>query len=240
MYNTLSRCTAPMLAAYCLFLACLGGCSQVRHGVLMRGSWSMELNRVPWLSDRNMACEEISADGGIGAPCLGPDPSCPCTGGPGGPEVDAQSCEGSPCLRYRTAGRLSRLGARGGKPICYNHSRFHPVPSRPVFSPRIPQFLSICGETGPEHLRESMSVESPPSDFPGRGPINVPNAPEPEVIPTPSTTPGLDGEPRVPKGADTASQGSSWVFNSPVGGGGDSLPNESSGQRSAQRRRAIR
>ncbi len=43
-----------MLLGCCLLLLC-SGCfrPRVRHGLVLRGDWSLELNRVPWLKDRS-------------------------------------------------------------------------------------------------------------------------------------------------------------------------------------------
>ena len=77
-----------------LLVVCSGGCFRPRHGVIVRGDWSLEMNRVPWLVSRTDAHEECSVSavdcvGGClpegemsaGLPCGSPAAAPPCTCG---------------------------------------------------------------------------------------------------------------------------------------------------------------
>jgi len=133
----------------CLLMVGTSGCwyCRPRHGFIVRGDWSLELNRVPWLVSRSDAHEECSVSGGD---CLGGWVSeeevsgCEASGSPTPAPVpaDAISC----CPQEGKQG--CRLCSRCGQALCggpvqpagatdpYIHPRFHPVPTRPVFSRR--------------------------------------------------------------------------------------------------------
>jgi len=99
------------------------------------------------------------------------------------------------------------------QPVSQDHSRFHPVPTRPVFSPR--------GCPLPGVFEASVPVESvaPPPPIEGSPqPINIQvPAPLPEEIPAPKSSPRKEdrvtqalGRPAV---AWRSSQGPSWIFS---------------------------
>ena len=156
-----------------------GGCchQKARHGFIMRGDWSLELNRVPWMNTRlNSYKEDCIATGACttsGQACsLGDgcaesrcgiepaqpparcaEPSCERPGA----SIDEKLLPPPPddSLGMRP-GPLARLlagctGARAAPPPGSQteplpHSRFHPVPTRPVFAPRRDvSFVSALG-----------------------------------------------------------------------------------------------
>ena len=160
-----------VLLASATLLGC--ACQRARHGVILRGQWSLELNRVPWISSRPV-CD---CDSGQSHDCLpgaavsaechengpleirsqlpGEGTSSPAEAHPAplpapqtAPEEMSQSAEPVRC------GIVSRLLARRGNchplhqliantssatplpPGSQEHSRFHPVPTQPVFASR--------------------------------------------------------------------------------------------------------
>ena len=176
------RAALPIVAAACLTLL-LSGCWHVnpRHGLILRGDWSFEVNRIPWMASHNDCYQEPMAP-----PCLGPG------GGPGGgPEgCDATPCEARGCgpkaCKLRPQGGCADA-AQGDACVDYgNHPRFHPVPTKPVFSPRGPGLSGV--------------PTSPPGNYcPVPGRFHGATIPEPEVIPAPKPKPSQGAAPAKPK-----------------------------------------
>ncbi len=127
-------------------LTSLGGCHvpNPRHGIIFRGDWTLELNRVPWMAERGGDSYQQPS-----TPC----DSCPSVGdscqserskanmAPGISEVcDGDNCNPAlhcvvkPCLSQSFPApyppQMSKAPSGGG------HSRFFPVPTRPAFSRR--------------------------------------------------------------------------------------------------------
>jgi len=135
----------------CLLMVGTSGCyfRRPRHGFILRGDWSLELNRVPWLVSRTDAHEECSVSG---VDCVGGCVSevevsgCEACGSPTPAPAPAPADASSCCPQDGKEG--SRFCSRCGQALCggpvqpaaatdpYVHPRFHPVPTRPVFSPR--------------------------------------------------------------------------------------------------------
>lgn len=142
-----------------LLLAILsaGGCCwscRPHYGFILRGDWSLELNRLPWIG----TCETGSdcADPGVHAV---PGSAIP---GPAVPELpqlpaDADSSHlhssQSGYLPAARAGYLAwllrcwphRCADAPSEPdgeVAWGHSRFYPVPTRPVFWPQTPAALA--------------------------------------------------------------------------------------------------
>ncbi len=87
----------------------------------------------------------------------------------------------------------------------YNHPRFFPVPTRPVFSP-LPYLADA-------HKQESTPIPKPPAPDPEPtmdDPL-LPPPPKPEEIPTPSGHSGRLGD-NGRADIATASPNSSWIF----------------------------
>ncbi|MBA4020137.1 MAG: hypothetical protein C0483_23495 [Pirellula sp.] len=135
------------------------GCCCTRKGLVLRGDWSLELNRVP-----HMRSNGPTYDADCAAPSCTSCTSGSCTCGDalsaaGGQEFGAVDGGGSRCLVQR--GRM--VGGAGGEYFDEGHggaygdayaggengenyvqhdpaapafSRFHPVPTRPVFEPQ--------------------------------------------------------------------------------------------------------
>jgi hypothetical protein len=163
-----------------LLLVAFSGCGcwpRPRHGVIIRGDWSLELNRIPWLASRDDTYQEpfsVVADCATDCPQTGEASAGLTTGGPPAarPSPGETSCRTRRC---RTCGQLTCAGPvqPNGAKEEYLHSRFHPVPTRPVFSTR---------ETHSAHARS-------PELSQGKGGIDAsggPRALAPEPVPTPS------------------------------------------------------
>lgn len=94
-----------------LLLCLLCGCCRLRKGIVLRGDWSIELNRVPHLAGH-----------GPHYACTSDCPTCPaCSPLPAPPPGSAEPPEAIP-VPPETAGTAVR-------------SRFLPVPIRPAFQP---------------------------------------------------------------------------------------------------------
>lgn len=188
-----------LIVGCCLLVADSGCCWQrPRHGVIVRGDFALELNRIPWMTGRG---EQY------------PHADC-------GEAECAEACE--PCL----SGGCKRPCAGGeeaaAKPVaaagCCNQPRFFPVPTRPVFSARAD---FSCPPVPPGVIRQ-------PEGLPGAGgampievcpPRSVPSGSgtaEPELVPTP---PGEKPSPDKPAGsaepATSASALPKWLVTPP-------------------------
>ena len=120
-----------------------GGCGiyNPRHGMILRGDWSLEMNRVPWLNSRTQSYDEV-----------GPwrlqrrrDPAAAGRTGKAASRYRGMRVRAAPkwwptVARRRpwsaapVRGRMGRA-PRLRPPQQVAHSRFHPVPTRPVFTP---------------------------------------------------------------------------------------------------------
>lgn len=215
-------------------LAC-SGCwyPRPRHGVVLRGDWSLELNRVPWLKKRSTSYEETSTPSADCEPAYPPsldcDPALPNEAVPkeAGPQQSSfetpcspDSCRrcgdwvpGSRLLACRSCGRSRRaVPAEVGY---QSHPRFHPVPVEPVFLPR-------SGPVPVVHNRMNPRDHSAPRPSPDAGAPQIhaaPSAPVPEQIRTPPPGPKKeDRVTRAPRRLGTASRSRSWIFNPPTPG----------------------
>lgn len=164
-----------------------------RHGMILRGDWSLELNRVPWLNSRTQSYDEVGE--GCSAPgMLLEPPAAPgsCANASGAPvpcptQAVAHRCPPAP-LRCLACER-SHFASATPPPQQVAHSRFHPVPTRPVFTPW----------TCPTSTSPPGPSQTPPS----------PQAqPERELIPTPAAS----QEASQPTRADRAVTSAAWIF----------------------------
>ena len=154
-----------------------------RHGFLLRGDWSLELNRVPWRGAAGAApvcaegcCEQppLMVPGAVDeVACVGPTSCEVCS------ECVPGGCEG--CLGGQGQAEHAVVTAPP-------RPRFHPVPTRPVFRPW------SCPQE--EHASRPQ-------------PIPDPLPAQPEVIPTPAAGGELSVGETEPQ--HTASR-VSWVF----------------------------
>ena len=131
------------------------GCCCTRKGLVLRGDWSLELNRVPHMRSNGPTydadCSAPSCTSCTSGSCTCSD----CLSAVGGQEFGAVDGTGGRCLVHR--GRMVGGGAggeyygdggeygdanAGGEnyvqhdPAAPAFSRFHPVPTRPVFEPQ--------------------------------------------------------------------------------------------------------
>lgn len=194
MAHTL-RGTVGLLLAVTLIplsLGCLG--ARARHGLLMRGDWSLEINRTPWLDGRQVVQEDRS-EGSCGPSC-GPEA---CEGGP----ACAAAGSGAACMR--PGGGACRGGAAGANDAAqaqanyHNHPRFHPVPTQPVFTPRPYANVPVDAEVTP-----ATSVEMPP--------VPTPTLAPPEPVPPPRGQPSSSWRPRSGQPTSMAAVQQSWIF----------------------------
>ena len=192
----------------CCLLPTTVGCMRfpVRHGMIVKGDWSLEMNRIPWMKSRDNAYQQTSEAGATQNMCVTEFDSPFATSGariPGMPMASGKGGCGS-------AGRCeSTVGYQA-------HARFHPVPTRSVFANE-PTFAPMPNEqTSPATLPSARStprsLEPPPLP------------PETEVIPAP---PALPETPKDQAAAhrETGLGQMSWVF-SPTTAGNESVPDD--------------
>ncbi len=167
-----------------------GGCCQPRHGLIIRGDWSLECNRVPWLVKRTESLDECSV------PSDGyPGPYVPeasegtevCGQGPVGHGVPGSAGVGGLGRFCLGCGRLLGLGPAQAARASgyYAHPRFHPVPTRPVFRPPTEYYSSITAPEDQEPMG-AADVADPTEIEPS------PLPPPVELIPTPTPELGED------------------------------------------------
>jgi len=228
VHGSRSRAIGWIVVGCCL-ASCCWGCHfpRARHGVILRGDWSVELNRVPWLTGRPSAQEICSPS----AEECGPGVAIPAQI-PTVPAEDASNAAGPEPVAYETpcppggcvgpfSGGLRRLCRKCGKPEppahavvgYHNHPRFHPVPTCPVFSPRTddPGVVTVESVSQPKPV-----APAPPKEKPSSIKITPP-APVPEEIeaPRPVEPKQEDRVTRAPKRLETAGDSSSWIFDLP-------------------------
>lgn len=120
-----------------------GGCGiyNPRHGMILRGDWSLEMNRVPWLNSRTQSYDEVGragcSEGMILQPPAQPESCVEVSGMPGacGPQMAAHRCPPPPLVCRKCAGAHGAGAAASPPQQQVALSRFHPVPTRPVFTP---------------------------------------------------------------------------------------------------------
>lgn len=174
-----------LLLASCL-IATSSGCGiyNPRHGTILRGSWSLECNRVPWLNSRTRSYDEVGesgcGQGMVTSPAIGNADGTVSASYPNQPV--GHICAGGP-LACRSCAQPASA-ATASPPMGY--SRFHPVPTRPVFTPW------KCPTTA---TRKSAPV-SPARQTP------------PEVIPTPPASLSA----MEPTRADSRVKNAAWIF----------------------------
>lgn len=148
-----------------------------KKGLVMRGDWSLELNRVPHMSsngpqyqpdcDEAACCEETCgcAEGCTAGGCVGGS-ACRLHGGNG----YASSSYGGPGFAGGAA--YDHAGMHGGhhdgegghmppppNPTAAANTRFHPVPTRPVFERQVDaQIPAPAGEWVPSARSKSQPM----------------------------------------------------------------------------------
>ena len=225
-----------------------------RHGLILRGDWSLECNRTPWLSGRETTIQESSGGGqGCGGQgCVntlgeefGGQPAFP-TEAPvliEGQQTGHMS-PGVPgtcnhCGRATFVNRACRTCGKHGRSAnaevgYYNHPRFHPVPTRPVFAPRANEFSAPYGRV--MHGQPVRTQAGIPSTSTQMGPTQIeltPPVPVPEEIraPRPEAQPSEDRVTTAPRRLAGTPRPFSWIFSPPVARGVKSDPRVASGAR---------
>ena len=211
---------------YCLILAC-SGCRypNPRHGVIVSGDFSLELNRIPWMKRRGTEYQGCAAqDDGYATGCR-PQPgygadSTPeaFPGGPAQPDGDVPAAPhmpdtsammpaGDPYQLCRGLGSRLPLGA-GIVAGRVAPARLHPVPVQPVFSSNVAQAVHRESGMVPESGMDLPPM--PPDEGAPQIEIVVPS-PAVEEIPRPKTE--SQRKDRVTRRLETASRPGSWIFN---------------------------
>ena len=234
MHRGEHRSVAALVVGCCLLLAC-SGCfgTQPTPGLILQRGWSLDPNRVPPLDSQSTAHEESSqSDGGGGTASparTGRDVPFPTEAAPKTPGLEQTDCQ-TPCPPDSYLRRGGPI-CGGGRRVCgmcgrlrrpvepavevgyQNHPRFHPVPTRPAFSPRLDQLPVPLRDVIPNDF---SAPELPPEG--GSPQIQViPPAPPPEQIPTPEGEAEDEGRmTRAPKRPGTTSHPASWIFNPPT------------------------
>ncbi|MBN1912478.1 MAG: hypothetical protein JW818_22340 [Pirellulales bacterium] len=179
-------CLAVGLA---LIMICSGCWPRPRHGLIVRGDFALELNRIPWLKSRGADYNEALAEPGgecIESVChTNPAPAAPAVCAPG-PNAMGQG------------GAVAQTGY-------HNEPRFFPVPTRPAFAPREGE-SGLMPPHGPMTLPRSLDFvpdcavplqpECPPDE----------PAPQREVIPAPSPS----------KQQASSRSAPAWIFQPPT------------------------
>lgn len=144
------------------------------HGFILRGDWSLELNRAGWLDCRTTGCQES------GPSCLGTT-ATPQLDSCGDARLGTGSACGRPTLAARGLARLRqcygcRVASYRGGPVAegqsLSHARFHPVPTRPVFTPW------DCPDGGLSVTPGGSIREPEPAPLPQTFPEVIPTPPE--------------------------------------------------------------
>ena len=150
------RCAAALAA--CCLLSAGGGCC-VKKGFVIRSDWSLEVNRVPWMTSHGPKYEECKT--------CPPKDGKDC--GPGGPG-EAGDQAGPP--------NEPLPGPPG-------HSRLHPVPTGPAFGPlqSAPQQMPRDAAVEPPEATGSPALDVPSE--PAIEELHPPNdqAPQPNRSP---------------------------------------------------------
>ena len=170
-----------------------------RHGVLLRGDWSLELNRVPWLANRSLSEQDCSegCTAECGLPARDALADKPPEGGANQECLIGQRCRYPLCHSSDTYSAVTESS-------CPAHPRLHPVPTRPVFTPQLPAALAIAPLPSEPALKNPGQPVRPAAESGG------PEA-MPEVIPPPQSK--MSSSPTAPNESQADSSGTNWVFS---------------------------
>ncbi len=232
------------MAVGCLLLPGWLGCVWPvdRHGVILRGDWSLELNRVPWLGCPRPAstacCESECSSAACAAPYSAAAASVGTTPGqvpqvapPEAPDVP----DPPPAAKPQRTPPKGTASCNGG---CWNpfawrpcpvhgrkmavgeeehiHSRFSPVPTQPAFYPRNEPFQPIVGGPFPQAPRQPVAAQASvrPQELPPPRPIRIHTPEPPEEIPQ-APLPPRDRETQSPRRISMTGGQRSLVFAAP-------------------------
>jgi len=192
----------------CCLLPTTVGCMRlpVRHGVIVKGDWSLELNRIPWLKGRDNVYQQ---------PHVCETPQNVCATEIDSPFVTNSARISSPLSTVCHCGNAGcGAAAQCESTVGYQaHARFHPVPTRSVFASGPSLAPAMAEQTSPTALPPvrgtPQSLEPPPLP------------PETEVIPTPPASPESQKD-QTAVYRETDPRPVSWVF-SPATTGSESV-----------------
>ena len=193
----------------CCLLPTTVGCMRfpVRHGMIVKGDWSLEMNRIPWMKSRGNAYQQAPEAGTTQNMCVAEIDSPFAAGGARIPSGLPMACGKGGC------GSAAQCESTVGYQA---HARFHPVPTRSVFANE-PTFAPTTSE-------QTRPVTLPPA---GRTPKLIeppPLPPETEVIPAPPASPETPKD-QAAAHRETGLGQMSWVF-SPTTAGNESVPDD--------------
>jgi len=131
--------TRYLLAAAAVWACSAAGCCS-KNGYILRGDWSFELNRVPFLASngptyQSSECGDCTA---VDSQCA---PACAhgaaCDGPRGATRAIPHRCQhhGAPYHEGPVGDEMHPPMPEPPPPAHAAHARFHPVPTRPVFEP---------------------------------------------------------------------------------------------------------
>ena len=200
------------VVACCLLLTTVG-CMRlpIRHGMIVKGDWSLELNRIPWMKGRDNVYQQPSECGTIQNFCATEIDS---------PFVTNATRIPSPQLTVSDCGSAGCGGsvAHGESTVGYQaHARFHPVPTRSVFASEPSLAPAMNERTSPAVLppvRSTPKTLEPP-----------PLPPDTEVIPTPTPASPESPKDQTAVHRETGSRQVSWVFSTATAGS-ESVPDD--------------
>jgi hypothetical protein len=209
-FSARNRRAALRIATVGILAISLCGCSRInpRHGLILRGDWSFEVNRIPWMAGHNARYQTPWS------PCGPPgDPDACGLNACGGNPCSDVSCGATPCGHAGCAkapnSPIHPTPALEESCIDYgHHPRFHPVPTKPAFSPRGPSLSGV----GSSHGSSS-----------GASDLRSPHATlaEPEVIPSPKPDSSGETTPAEPRRLAKPEAESAWIFAPPANSDAD-------------------
>ncbi len=194
--------TCLLLIGCCLVTGSVG-CMRlpIRHGMIFKGDWSFEMNRIPWMKGRGDVYQEPSECEVVQTVCA--------------TEIDSPFASGRPGLAARAHCREPGCGlAAHGPPDSgptagyHNHARFHPVPTRSVFSPQAGMVPERVEQTRPPALPPVRSV---PKSLDPPTPSKSEDIPTPAPMPAPLPTESPNGQ--ATAHSHGGSRQVSWIFS---------------------------
>ena len=197
----------------CCLLPMAAGCMRlpVRHGMIVKGDWSLEMNRIPWMKSRDNVYQQQPSE-------------CATVEGICAMEIDSPFATGPASIPSSLpiachSGNAGCGSAACGEPtVGYQaHARFHPVPTRSVFASEPSLAPAMIERTSPAALppvrRTPQSLEPPPLP------------PETEAIPAPRPASPESSNGQTAVHRETGSRQVSWVFSTATAGS-ESVPDD--------------
>ena len=225
--NHAHRTSLGLIVVACCLATCLSGCQQLPLGQRLVSHWRVRFGNSPSFPmevqiDPHQAAAESEGEVAplpedqmhedVAAELCGQE----CDEEPVCPEDECESCDGPLAgLRCRLSskrGRLRGLFQQATTVEYYNHPRFHPVPTRPVFQASVDSIAAGQPWMSPtsNQMPTSGALPNPPP------PVEVnppPMPPTPENIRTPDPEPSRkDRLTRGPQRPVERRAASSWIF----------------------------